>query len=29
PNSIMRNAYDLVSGKPALELTKVKMSVAT
>ena len=29
PNSIMRNAYDHVSGKPALELTKVKMSLAT
>jgi len=29
PNSIMRNAYDLMSGKPALELTKVKIFVAT
>ncbi|MBM2842013.1 MAG: hypothetical protein HW412_2541 [Bacteroidetes bacterium] len=29
PNSIMRNAYDFVSGKPALEITKVKLSIAT
>lgn len=29
PYSIMRNLYDLVSGKPALETTKVKLSVTT
>ncbi|HEV8537721.1 MAG TPA: molybdopterin-dependent oxidoreductase [Bacteroidota bacterium] len=28
PYSIMRNTYDLLSGKPALEVTKVKISVA-
>jgi molybdopterin-containing oxidoreductase family iron-sulfur binding subunit len=26
PNSIMQETYDLVSGKPALEATKVKIS---
>ncbi|MBF8247242.1 MAG: hypothetical protein HW374_42 [Bacteroidetes bacterium] len=29
PNSIMRNLYDLLSGKPALEATKVRVSLAT
>jgi len=29
PNSIMKNLYDMVSGKPALQATKVKISLAT
>lgn len=29
PNSIMRNLYDLLSGKPALEGTKVRISLAS
>jgi anaerobic selenocysteine-containing dehydrogenase len=29
PNLIMRNLYDLVSGKPALEATKVRISLAS
>ena len=29
PNSIMRNLYDSLSGKPALQATKVKISLAT
>ncbi len=29
PNSIMRNLYDFISGKPALDGTKVKISLAS
>ncbi len=29
PYSIMRNMYDLISGKPALEVTRVKISAVT
>jgi anaerobic selenocysteine-containing dehydrogenase len=29
PNAIMKNSYDLLSGKPALQATKVRISPAT
>ena len=29
PNSILNNLYDRITGKPALQATKVKISLAT